>query len=68
MYKIIALKKTIKASIKLIKFLFINIKKYSNFDRGNLPVWGQGDQVIGDNRGEIMTITSILIGHFSCRS
>jgi len=30
---------------------------------------GQGDQVIGlDNRGEIMTITSILIGHFSCRS
>jgi len=61
-YRIIALKKIIKTSIKLIKFLFIDIKKYSSFDRCNLPVWGQGDQVIdGDNRGEIVTITSILI-------
>jgi len=38
-YKIIALKKTIKTSIKLIKFLFIDIKRYSSFDRCNLPMW-----------------------------
>jgi len=49
--------------------LFIDIKRYSSFDRYNLPVWGQGDQVTGrNNRGKIMTITSILIEHFSCRS
>jgi len=31
-------------------------------------VWDQSDQATGrDNRGEIMTIMSILIGHFSCR-
>jgi len=74
-YRIIALKKfhlnikSIKTSIKLIKFLFIDIKKYSSFDRCNLPVWCQGDQTIGrDNRSKIMSITSILIEHFSCRS
>jgi len=34
----------------------------------NLSAWGQGDQTTGrDNRGEIITITSIF-GHFSCRS
>jgi len=34
----------------------------------NLPVWSQGDQATGrDNRDEIMTIMSTLIG-FSCRS
>jgi len=27
-------------------------------------VWGQGNQTGDDNRDEIMTITSILIGHF----
>jgi len=32
-YRIIALKKTIKTSINFIKFLFINIKRYSSFDR-----------------------------------
>jgi len=45
------------------------IKKYSSFDRCNLPVWGQDDQATSrDNRSEIMTITFILIGHISCRS
>jgi len=45
------------------------IKRYSSFDWCKLPVWDQGDQDTDrDNRGEIMTIMSILIGHFSCRS
>jgi len=48
--------------MKLIKFLFIDIKRYSSFDRCNLPVWSQGDQTTDrNNRGEIMMITSIWI-------
>jgi len=50
---------TIKTSIKLIKFLFNDIKRYSSFDRCNLSVWGQGNQADRDNRDEIMMITSI---------
>jgi len=68
-YKITALKRTIKTSIKLIKFLLYDIKRYNSFDRCKLPVWCQSDEITGrDNRDEIMTITSILIGHFNCSS
>jgi len=54
--------------MKLITFLFIDIKKNSSFDRWNSLVWDQGDQAISrDNRSEIITFMSILIRHFSCR-
>jgi len=64
-YRIIVLKKTIKTSITHEIFIY-RYKKINSFDRCNLPIWSQATG--RNNRGEIMTITSILIGHFNCRS
>jgi len=53
-YSITVLKKTIKTILKLLRFLFIDIKRYSSFNRYKLPVWGQSDQVTSrDDRDEI---------------
>jgi len=67
-YRIIALKKIIKTSIKLIKLLFIDIKRYSSFDRCNLLTTtcvGQGDQATGGSITILETrwkITNLLLG------